>query len=229
MILPKPRAPPKQPPRLKPRATPSDRPQKCPVPGCPRRDCPLQTHKNFVASRDSSRQTISARSVSRQTSPLVGSPSGLPELPLGNDQPPAYRVLFHDFFSRLYDRIAVLVAPPPLTAEGKAKMKKHKRDMLQRSLETPVYCLNYVASSFVATSRPAQDRDTALLYGRVMTLLREKLASFTTDEVDNLMVVIVTLVLLDLIAGRHRDLEIHRRGMSLLVNSRGGLHNLDSS
>ena len=155
--------------------------------------------------------------------------SGLPELPLGEDQPPRYRTMFHDFFSTIYDRVAILISPPPLSSEQKAKAANHKAAMLQRAIQTPVYCLNYVASSFLSRPRPSQDHDAVLLYGKGMKLLRERLVNFTIVEVDPLMVVLLTLVLLDLAVKNYTSLEVHRAGMALLVNSRGGMHNLDAS
>ena len=205
--------------------------RKCPVPICKRLNCRLQTHQNYGKYRMQAAQRSSPSSkTSRTPSPLLtGDLSGLPELPLGERQPAVYRKLFHDFFGTTYDRIAILLSPPPLSPELKNKAAAHKKAMLHRSLQTPVYCLNYVASAFVAHPRPSQDRDAVVLYGKVMRLLREKLANFLSDEVDNLTVVILTLVMLDIAVNNYSNLEVHRAGMALLVDSRGGLHNLDAS
>ena len=233
-IRPRPPAPPEQPTKLPSKHLKlhvASRQKKCPVPICKRADCKLQTHRSYgIYRKQAADQSMPIPESSRSPSPLLeGDVSGLPQLPLGDGQSIVYRTLFHEFFGSIYDRIAIMVSPPPLSSEQKMKAADHKKAMLHRALEMPVYCLNYVASSFCSKPRPSQYRDAVILHGRVMQLFRENLAKFSPEDVDDLLVVILTLVILSMAVNNYDNLHVHRTGMEMLVKSRGGMHNLDSS
>ena len=213
-------------------AVPSSR-QKCPIPICKRLDCRLRTHRKYAkmssVCTDDLQRAVEAW---RSPSPLLrGDVSGLPELPLGHKQPAIYRAMFHQFFDSEYDRIVLLLQPPPLSKEERTKASQLKKDLLVQAFQKPVFCINYIATAYhssVLTKRKASDDPyIAILRGKVLQLLREWLADFRHEDVDCLLlVVILTLVMLDLAAQNYCNLDIHRAGMERLVNSVGGVHNL---
>ena len=119
-----------------------------------------------------------AAKASLSPSPLLGgNVSGLPELPLGHEQPAIYRTIFHQFFDSEYDRIVLFLQPPPLLKGQRAKVSQTKKDLLAQALEKPVFCLNYTAtayhSSVLAKRNPSYDPNIATLRGKVSQLLRE--------------------------------------------------------
>ncbi len=207
--------------------------KKCDVPICKRVGCRLQTHKNYAnVSSVSTYQLQGAATASPSRSSLPwANISGLPELPLGHEQPVIYRAMFHQFFVNDYDRIVLLLQPPPLSKEQRVRASQTKNDLLAQALHKPVFCLNYVATAYhnsvLAKRKPSHDSNIAILHGKVLQLLRKWLADFRHEDVDCLLlVVILTLVMLDVAAQNYRNLNVHRKGMEHLVNSIGGVHNL---
>ena len=211
--------------------TPSHK--KCPVPACKQVDCRLRTHRNYAkVSSSSTYQLRGAAKGSRSPSPFVrANLSGLPELPLGHEQPPIFRAMFHQFFVSEYDRITLLLQPPPLSKEQKVRASQIKDDLLAQALQKPIFCLNYVASAYHSTvltqRKPSHDSNISILRGKVLQLLRKWLTDFSHEDVDCLLlVVILTLVMIDAAGQNYHDLDVHREGMEYLVNSVGGVHNL---
>ncbi len=207
--------------------------KKCPVPICKRVDCRSQTHKNYAkASSLSNDQLQGAANVSRSPSPFVRpNVSGLPELPLGHEQPQIFRAMFHHFFVSEYDHIVLLLQPPPLSKEQEIRASQVKKYLLAQALEEPIFCLNYVATAYHSTiltkRKPSHDLNIAILRGHILKLLRKWLADFRHEDVDCLLLgIILTLVMLDVAAQNYGDLDVHRAGMVYLVNSVGGVHNL---
>lgn len=216
---------------LRPKNLPSRK--KCPVPICKRLDCRLQTHHNYrrVLSVYASQVQEAAR-VSRSPSPRCRADiSGLEELPLGHKPPSIYRAMFQQFFVSEYDRIVLLLQPPPLSREQRLKASLTKKDLLAQALQKPVFCLNYVATAYhscvLRKRKPSNDSTIATLRGNILRLLREWLADFERGDVDHLLLMLVlTLVMLDVATQNYHNLSTHRDGMQHLVNSVGGVHNL---
>jgi hypothetical protein len=142
--------------------------------------------------------------------------------------------MFHNFFNQEYDRIVLLLQPPPLSKQQEIKAAHLKKALLAQALQEPIFYLTYVASAYHSSvlSKPklsSHDTNAAILHGRLVQLLHGKLANFKHEDAEGLLLVIFTLVLLDLAAHNYLNLEIHRAGMEQLVNSVGGVHNLVQS
>lgn len=100
-------------------------------------------------------------------------------------------------------------------------------------MTSPAYCLNALASveneAVMKKKGTGRDPTATILYGKVMSILRLQVANFETPEIDNLLMIICTLSLYDVVHHNFSNLDIHRQGMVQLVDRVGGVHNLGSS
>lgn len=151
---------------------------------------------------------------------------GLEGLPDSIGETPVFRRLFHEFFSRIYDRIWTLLSPPPLDPST-------KQACLALAMSSPAYCLNAIASvendAVMRKRGTGRDPTGAMLYGKVMSILRKQIAQLATAEIDNLLMIICTLAVFELVHNNVSNLDLHRQGMIQLVNKVGGVHNLGRS
>lgn len=223
----------------------------CPVPGCENLDCTLRTHvsyRNRSTSPSTSASSFNAigsdggdcqvskdnRVNKLRKSRSSVSPSGIPlntlhgleGLPDSIGETPVFRRLFHEFFSRMYDRILTLLSPPPLDASM-------KQACLALAMTSPAYCLNAIAAvendAVMRTKNIGPDATGAMLYGKVMSILRKQVAQLATAEIDNLLMIICTLAVFEIVHHNVSNLDLHRQGMIQLVNKVGGVHNLAHS
>jgi hypothetical protein len=151
---------------------------------------------------------------------------GLEGLPDSIGETPVFRRLFHEFFSRIFDRICTLLNPPPLDPAA-------KQACLALAMISPAYCLNAIASvendAVMRRKGTGRDPTGAMLYGKVMSILRKQIAQLATAEIDNLLMIICTLAVFELVHNNVSNLDLHRQGMIQLVNKAGGVHNLGRS
>ena len=223
----------------------------CAVPECKVKNCNLRTHQQYArkskALSQSSSSTSAASSVSSgQDGDLVyrnghsPSPSrigagepiprndlhGLEGLPDMVADKPVFRSLFQEFCGRVYDRLRILLNPPPIDLG-------RKKALVALATTSQAFCLNAIAcvSNDIMMRRQDSygDRTAAVLYGKTMGVLRAQVANFETAEVDNLLMIIMTLALFDIIHFNFSSLDVHRQGMDQLVSKVGGVHNLKAS
>lgn len=139
---------------------------------------------------------------------------------------PLFRYLFLEFCSRVYDRFGILLSPPPIDPTL-------KKASVALAMTSEAYCLNAIASVSNDIMMRRKDKDgnrtATVLYGKTMSVLRAQVANFEIAEIDNLLMIIMTLALFDIVHFNFSNLDVHRQGMDQLVSRAGGVHNLTTS
>ncbi|KAK5103394.1 hypothetical protein LTS08_002809 [Lithohypha guttulata] len=213
---------------------------KCPVPGCIIRNCKLQSHRRWkplVTAREPSldRATSSAKPPSPHDFSIIkGGVEGLPTLPLASLRKPIYQKLFHEFCVDVWDRIAILLGPPARSANEVERLRREKSMMLAQAMETPAYLLNFIVSAYLCLvlndDHTAQGDDLLHLQVELAKHLRLKLDEFNPADLDQLICIVLTMVMLEIMCSKKYDnLASHKQIMVYLVQSRGGIHNLGRS
>jgi hypothetical protein len=225
----------------------------CAVPECKVKNCNLRTHRQYARKSKALSQSSSSSSTSAASSVNTGqdgdlayrnghspSPSrigagesiprndlhGLEGLPDMVADTPVFRSLFQEFCGRMYDRLSILLNPPPIDPGV-------KKALVALAMTSQAFCLNAIAcvSNDIMMRRQDScgDRTAAVLYGRTMGVLRAQVANFETAEIDSLLMIIMTVALFDIIHFNFSNIDVHRQGMDQLVSQVGGVHNLTTS
>ncbi|KAJ9658948.1 hypothetical protein H2198_003377 [Neophaeococcomyces mojaviensis] len=208
----------------------------CFISRCRTRNCRLSTHQQWVSSRSPDKQT----DITNEAQAAIGTTSGtvtpdsrldaLPGLPAAGLEGPEIKKLFHMFFSYDYPRLTALLHPPAITDSAKKWVDACQQEALDRSLTSSVYCYMYIASAHLHELTRRNDlspnKVSGVLRGKLLQLMREKLDNFVQVEVENIIMVILTIVQFDLALTQHVVLDSHRSALQHLVTKQGGLHNI---
>lgn len=150
-------------------------------------------------------------------------------LPIEDNSNKDFSGLLQRFFSEHYDRLTLVYRPQRLDPA-------FKRSLQRLSLQNGTYCLTLVALSHLANIKDNQgridsevDRLTDQIYSQLVQITREEIDSLEVAEIDVLLLAITTLCKYDMMLDRHEALRTHHKGLTALVASRGGIHNLGLS
>jgi len=206
----------------------------CFISKCQIKNCKLSTHRQWIATTSTDKQNATKAAVEAAitlSDGLLNSDSMLDALPpLPGLEGSEVKRLFHLFFAYDFPRITALLQPPPMTDSARQSIEAFRRDSLERSLTSPIYCHMYVASAHLHELTRKNDlspsRISAVLRGKLLQLMRQKLNAFKRAEIENIISVMLTLVQFDLALSQHIVLDSHRSALRHLVIKQGGIHNL---
>lgn len=208
----------------------------CLISLCRTRKCRLLTHHRGNFTKSSDKQDAITKELTATYSDLrLGEIPDLkldafPRLPGDLLEIGEARRLFHTFFSYDYPRQQALLFPPSTLSATKQLNRVMRQDALDKALSSAVYCLTYIASAHLHEQNRMDDlspnKVSGVLRGKLLQLLREKLDNFTAAESENIILVILTIVQFDMALIQRTAFDGHRNALQLLINKRGGIHNL---
>lgn len=161
----------------------------------------------------------------------------VPKLPLADGQQdnPAFRKLFNDFFLTLTTRMMLLVVPP---FQNYAIWLKHRqRYLFENGINSALDCLNFVGAAHcyfaprAGRSMTKGDEVGLAVQSGLMKALRDALENYDPQtDAERVLSIILTLVIAEINSRPNpRTLQAHKHAMIKVVDSCGGLHRLGYS